>query len=124
MILLKRFFVIVLLAMLFASVVINLSFATDPGDWDGTISDGANDAIDPTKSFISNVLGVVRTVGMIIAVVILVVIACKYMLAAPSDRADLKKYLQIYVIGALVLFGAAGLVGMVRDIVNDSLVND
>lgn len=58
---------------------------------------------------------------MIIAVVILIVIACKYMIAAPGERADMKNYLQMYVTGSLVLFGAAGLVGIIRDFVFETL---
>ena len=56
----------------------------------------------------------VRIVGMVIAVVMLAVIGSKYMMAAPSDRADLKKYIPRYVIGAMVLFSASAIVSIVR----------
>ena len=122
MVLLKRIIVISMLALLLGMMVMNFSvtYAAGPGGWKGNINNGQK-AISSTKSFLSNVLGVVRTVGMIIAVVILIVIACKYMLAAPSDRADLKKYMVIYVVGALILFGAAGLVSIVKTITDDAL---
>jgi len=69
------------------------------------------------KKSISTVLGVVRIVGLVIAIVMLAVIGSKYMMAAPSDRADLKKYIPRYVIGAMVLFSASAIVTVVRDAV-------
>jgi len=69
------------------------------------------------KKSISTVLGVVRIVGLVIAIVMLAVIGSKYMMAAPSDRADLKKYIPRYVIGAMVLFSASAIVTIVRDAV-------
>ena len=79
MVLLKRIIVISMLALLLGTMVMNFSvtYAAGPGGWKGNINNGQK-AISSTKSFLSNVLGVVRTVGMIIAVVILIVIACKY----------------------------------------------
>lgn len=74
------------------------------------------EGIESTKSLLSSILGIVRIIGMTVAVVMLAVIACKYMLSAPGDRADLKKYLPVYITGAIVLFGASGLVGLIRDI--------
>ncbi len=118
---LKKIIVIMLLLTLMMIMALNYSYAADFDGYDGEISPEAENAIPPIRSFLKNILGVVRTVGMIIAVVILVVIACKYMIAAPGERADMKNYLQIYVTGSLVLFGAAGLVGIIRDLVFESL---
>lgn len=73
------------------------------------------EGIDSTKSILASILGMVRIIGITVAVVMLAVIACKYMLSAPGDRADLKKYIPIYVAGAIILFGASGIVGMIRD---------
>ncbi|MCR5185695.1 MAG: hypothetical protein K6D97_01070 [Clostridia bacterium] len=83
----------------------------------------AQDGIDSTKSLLSSILGIVRIVGITVAVVMLAVIACKYMTLAPGDRANLKKYIPIYVKGALVLFGASGLVGIIRDVVFEATGN-
>ena len=42
-------------------------------------------------------------------------------MAAPGDRADIKKYAMNYVIGAMILFGAAGILGIVQRFVNTAL---
>ncbi len=119
MVIFKRCVILVLIFALLVTMISSYTYAKGPKDFPGTIG-SASGAKEPISNIIGGILGVIRTVGVVIAVVILVVIACKYMLAAPGDRADLKKYLQIYIIGALVFFGAAGLVDLVRNLTNDA----
>ncbi len=64
---------------------------------------------------LGTMIGIVRIIGVTIAIVILLVIACKYMIASPGDRADIKKNAIPFVIGAFVLFGATGLLGIIID---------
>ena len=73
------------------------------------------------KQIISAVLEVVRTAGAGIAVVILMVIAAKYITASAGDRADIKKYAFNYIIGAIILFGATGLLTVVKSFVDASV---
>ena len=56
----------------------------------------------------------VRITGISVAVVILLVLAMKYMIAAPGEKADIKKSAVPYVIGALVLFGAVGILEIIN----------
>ena len=44
----------------------------------------------------------------------LVVLAIKYMSAAPGDKADIKKHAVVYVTGAVVLFGSAGILSIIE----------
>lgn len=70
---------------------------------------------------ISAVLSVVRTAGAAVAIIILMTIAAKYIMASAGDRADIKKYAVNYVIGAIILFGASGILGLVKDFVDNSV---
>ena len=70
---------------------------------------------------ISAVLGVVRTAGAAIAIIMLMTIAAKYIMASAGDRADIKKYAVNYVIGAIILFGTTGILGIVQEFVNASV---
>ena len=70
---------------------------------------------------LSAVLGIVRTAGAGIAVVMLMTIAAKYIMASAGDRADIKKYAVNYVIGALILFGTTGILGVVQNFVKASI---
>lgn len=73
------------------------------------------------KQILSAVLSVVRTIGAVIAVLMLMTIGAKYIIASAGDRADIKKYAINYVIGAVVLLGATGILSVIKNLVDESL---
>ncbi len=93
----------------------------------------ATGAPDPQPSFgtastsIGNVLnvilGIAQVVGVAIAVIMLVVLAIKYISAAPGDKAEIKKHAVVYIVGAVVLFAASGILGIIKNFVTDSGLN-
>lgn len=72
----------------------------------------------PVKGILSSVLGIIRLVGVFIAVSILLVIATKYMIASAGDRADIKKYAVTYIIGAVILFATSGIAGIAKQFID------
>ncbi len=79
--------------------------------------DDATSEVDTTVTKASaTVIAVVRIVGATIAVVMLFVVAIKYMTSSAGDRADIKKHAVAYVVGAFVLFGAVGILGVLDNI--------
>lgn len=56
-----------------------------------------------------NIAEIIRNVGIVLAVVILMVLGIKYMVGSAEEKADYKKSMIPYLIGAVVLFGAAGI---------------
>ena len=67
------------------------------------------------QTIIGMVLDVVRLVGASIAVIMLMTIGAKYMIASSGDRADIKKYAFNYVIGAVILFAASGILTALKN---------
>ena len=68
-------------------------------------------------SGISNsILGIIRVVGTVIAVGVLMVIGIKYMMGSAEEKAEYKKTMLPYLIGALILFAAVQIAGYVYDI--------
>ena len=61
------------------------------------------------------ILGVVQVIGVSVAIIMLIIIAIKYLSAAPNDKAEIKKHAVVYVIGAVVLFGAIGILGLISN---------
>ena len=86
----------------------------------GAIDDGAKGAGEAIVKIISSILGVVRTIGATVALVIFMWIAIKYILASAGEKADLKKYLTTYVIGGLILFGASGILSIIKTVLDSS----
>lgn len=68
-----------------------------------------------TNNALNTALGIIQLVGVAIAVIMLIVLAIKYISAAPGDKAEIKKHAVVYIVGAVVLFGAAGILGIVRN---------
>ena len=64
-------------------------------------------------------LTVVQVVGVGVAVIMLIVLAIKYISAAPGDKADIKKHAVVYVVGAVVLFAASGILQIVKNFANN-----
>lgn len=71
-------------------------------------------AADNVAVVMNQVLGIVQVIAIGIAVIMLVVLAIKYISAAPSEKADIKKGLTTYIIGAILLFGATGLLQLIK----------
>ena len=80
--------------------------------------DSKTDSSSATKSA-QNVVGaalqVARIVAVGIALIMLAVLAMKYMSSAPGDKAEIKKYAVVYVVGAVVLFAASAILGIIKD---------
>ncbi len=64
------------------------------------------------------VITILRIAGIAIASIMLLAIAMRYMFSSAGDRADIKKHAIAYVVGAIILFGVTGILGILVDISN------
>ena len=95
----------------FASVTINWS---DPNiKIEGNVSDTSAPA-KAAKDISGTIIGVVQVIGVAVAVIMLIVLAIKYISAAPNDKAEIKKHAVVYVVGAVVLFAASGILEIIK----------
>ena len=82
----------------------------------GLITKEYNDSTNTTNkvnTITGTIITSIRIIGVAIAIVMLLTLAMKYMTAAPGDKADIKKSAIQYVVGALVLFGAVGILDII-----------
>ena len=91
----------------------------------GTLSNTvfADVTVPPTNDFsastelsntISNVLGVIKYAGIIIAVIVAMYIGIKYITASPEGKAEVKKTLGFFVGGIVLLLSASAIVGALQ----------
>ena len=112
---LKKLAIILLVVLLGVTMVANSVCSTD---WKSTtqFDSNNNDSLDSaTRNIVGAIVSVIRIVGTGIALIMLVAVAIKYMSSAPGDRAEIKKHAVIYVVGAIVLFGGAQLIGIIQN---------
>lgn len=104
--------VLILLTIVFSNLI---TLAVDlKGTFNGSVDD-MQGAATATKEVLGTILDVVRIVGMGIALIMLTYVGIKFMLASPSERANIKQYSMNFVIGAFILICGVGLLTIVRD---------
>ena len=114
----KRKILKIILILLFLVITFSnsINFATVESIFTGEMSnEGATKMATATKTILGIILDAVRIIGIGIAIIILTYVGIKFMLAAPSERANIKQYSINYVIGAFILIGATGILTIVRD---------
>ena len=90
-------------------IVSNLIVFAGDGDITGVFNGNVDTNLAGTKTATRNILGMIldatRIIGIGVALIILTYIGIKFMLASPSERANIKQYCMNFVIGAFILFG-------------------
>lgn len=76
--------------------------------------------VDKTQSMAGIILGVIQAVGMSIAVIILVWLGIKYIMASPDGKAEIKKQAFGYILGSVLLFGASWLVPLLKGVIDSA----
>ena len=101
---------VMIVALILVASIANIAYAaTNPGDITATVGDGANGI----KTIGGKILGIVQTVGSVVAVIILVVLGIKYMMGSTEEKAEYKKTLIPYIVGAILIFAASNIASMV-----------
>lgn len=74
--------------------------------------------ITTITTFGQNLRGILTAVGVVVAVLILAVLGIKYMMGSASEKAEYKKTMIPYVVGAILLFGASTVANLVFEFAN------
>lgn len=65
------------------------------------------------QNFGGDIMGVINVVGVVVAVVVLMVIGIKYMMGSAEEKAEYKKTMIPYIVGAVLIFGATTIANVV-----------
>ena len=68
---------------------------------------------------ISPIISYITGIGMAVSVITLVVLGIKYMVGSIEERAEYKKTMIPYIIGAVLLFSTSSIVGIIANIVQN-----
>ena len=103
--------VLMIVAMLAMASTVVFAQSTDPR----TITPLQGTGTGSVKSLGQQILAIVQLVGSIAAVVVLVVLGIKYMMGSAEEKAEYKKTMIPYIIGAVLIFAASNVAGMIYD---------
>lgn len=79
------------------------------GDWQDK-----SEASNKASGILTTIVVGVKIVAVAVAIIMLLTVAMKYMIASPGERADIKKSAVIYVVGAFILFGVTGIITLIQ----------
>lgn len=107
----KTMKVISVLAIIFAILMVTTSvFALDPSE----ITPGTNvPGSDQVRDLGKQIVGIIQTAGVVVAVVVMLVLGIKYMMGSAEEKAEYKKSMIPYLVGAIILFAASTIVNVV-----------
>lgn len=67
----------------------------------------------------SMVIYVIQIIAFAAAVIMLMFVGIKFLTASPEGKAEIKKTAVIYVVGAILLFAAGGILGIVQNLADN-----
>lgn len=96
---------------------VDIGYATgiNPDDYEPDSLDTAIGA-DRMKNIGNSIIGTLQIIGTILSVSVLIVLGIKYMMGSVEEKAEYKKAMMPYVVGAIMVFAITNLLGIVASI--------
>ncbi len=113
---------VLMVALMFVFTISNFVLAEDymnPAQFEN--KQDSSGAATTAQNIIGSIISIVQVVGMGVAIIMLIVLAIKYISAAPSEKAEIKKGVTIYVVGAVILFASTGILGIVKNFATNTV---
>ncbi len=109
----EKILTIILIALTILMATLPVCFAADYMN-PSSVTAKETSAATSTQNFLWSILGIVQVVAISLAVIMLIVLGVKYVSAAPAEKADIKQSAMIYVVGAILMFGASGIIQIIK----------
>lgn len=118
--------VIILITVLCVVMFIQSNMSLAASDIYGEVKNMAaanetNGAVTSANNIAGAVISIAKVICAGVAIIMITVIAMKYMMAAPSEKADIKKHAVVYVVGAIIMFAASAILQIIQDFAVKSL---
>ena len=106
---------IVLIAIMLVASISSVALADTVTDVlnDMTNKNTSTNTTDGLTSLGGNIAAIVQVVGIVIAVIVILVIGIKYLVASPEGKAEYKKTMIPYLVGAVLIFAGTTIVNVV-----------
>ena len=99
---------ILMLAMMIVTLGTNIALATVTG-----MPNPSEASVSGIQNIGNQIITIVSTVGSIASVIVLVILGIKYMMGSAEEKAEYKKTLLPYIIGAGLVFAASAIAGII-----------
>lgn len=94
----------------------NFVHAIDPNDYDPSQKPVSGTSVNEITDKANNIIGTITTVGIVIAAITIIILGLKYMIGSVEEKAEYKKTMIPYLVGALLIFGASAITMVVVNV--------
>lgn len=102
-----------LLAIMLVTSIAGTVLAVDPNTVLNGLNGNGNVQTNDLTEVGNNIVTIIQVVGIVIAVIVLLVIGIKYMMGSASEKAEYKKTMIPYIVGAVLIFAGTSLVRVI-----------
>lgn len=92
--------------------------AVNPDTFDPKSNANAQDA-EKLANIGNQIIGFLQIVGSIISVIVLIILGIKYMIGSAEEKANYKKTMGPYLIGAIMIFAITSILGFIVPLVEE-----
>lgn len=116
----KKIVVTFCILLLFIMLISNVALASDaisnPIDNPSSFEPSSMSNADRVMNIGNTIIGIIQFVGTFTSVIVLIILGLKYMAGSLEERADYKKTMVPYLIGAVLVFGITNILGIVNSV--------
>ena len=114
----KKMIIIFIMICMYIIMINNYSFSfvLNPGGYEPASTTDASQTTQ-LQNIANDIISPLRFIGTIVSVIALMIIGVKYMLGSVEEKAEYKKTMKPYIIGAIMLFGITNLLGILVGII-------
>lgn len=102
-----------LLTIMLVASISGTVLAVDPNTVLNGLNGNGNVQTNDLTKVGNNIVTIIQVVGIVIAVIVLLVIGIKYMMGSASEKAEYKKTMIPYIVGAVLIFAGTSLVRVI-----------
>ena len=114
-----RIISVLLVIVTILAALSNVVLATDlSGKIDEIAKGNGSVATDKVVNLGKTIVTIMQTIGIVVAVVVLLVLGIKYMMGSAEEKAEYKKTMIPYLVGAVLIFASTTIVNIVYQLAN------
>ena len=102
-----------LLAIMLVTSIAGTVLAVDPNTVLNGLNGNGNVQTNDLTKVGNNIVTIIQVVGIVIAVIVLLVIGIKYMMGSASEKAEYKKTMIPFIVGAVLILAGTSLVRVI-----------
>lgn len=115
----KIIFTILLTIMLISSVA-GIVFAADLNNIFTNVNNATANGTEGLTNIGGKIVNVIQIVGILVAIIVILVIGIKYMTGSVEQKAEYKKTMIPYVVGAVLLVAGTSIVKVIYNTINNN----